>query len=122
MTFVESRKGKLFNKYGGIAAFVDHYAPIHLNGELFQKMVRTLDCETLVRGEKCNLCSKYRRTLRVLQDRWSKRSSDELSNSSSHTNNRYLNTPERLAKVTKLRQHAKNAEMRLISLKKGYVI
>ena len=66
---------------------------------------------------KCSLCSAYRRTLHVLQDRWSKLSSDELSSSSSHTNNRYLNTPERLAKVANLRQRVKNAENEVIKLK-----
>ena len=71
VTFVDSRKGKLFNKSGGVAAYVDHYAPVHLNEEMFQKTVHTSDCEMLVCGQKCNLCSSYRRTLHVLQDRWS---------------------------------------------------
>ena len=71
----------------------------------------------LVHGEKCMPCSTYRRTLCVLHDRWSKRNSDELSSSSSHTNNRYLNTPERLPKVTKLRQRVKNAENEIARLK-----
>ena len=117
VTFVDSRKGKLFNKSGGIAAYVDHYAPVYLNEEIFHKTVRTSDCEMLVHGQKCDLCSSYRRTLRVLQDRWSKRSSDELSSSSSHTNDRYLNTPEKLAKVANLRQRVKNAENEVMRLK-----
>ena len=63
VTFVDHKKGKLHNKTGNIAAFVNH--------------------------------------LRVLQDRWSNRS-DELSSSSSHANNRYLNTPEKQAKFVSL--------------------
>ena len=49
--------------------------------------------------------------------RWCKRDSDELSSSSSHTNNRYLNTPEKFAKVTKLRQQVKSAENEVTRLK-----
>ena len=71
----------------------------------------------LVHGEKCKLCSTYRRTLRVLQDRWSNHSSEELSSSSSHTNNRYLNTPEKNAKFSSLRQRVKNAENELTRLR-----
>ena len=62
VTFVESRKGKLFGKSGDVSAFVDHYAPVKVNGEIFQKTVRTSGCEMLVHGEKCNFCSSYPRT------------------------------------------------------------
>lgn len=117
LSFVESRKGKLCNKSGGVVAFTDHYAPVRLNGETFQSTVRTTNCELLVHGEKCKPCSLYRKTLRVLYDRWCKRNSDELSSSSSHTNNRYLNTPEKLAKVTNLRQRVRNAEVEISKLK-----
>ena len=41
INYVDGRKGKLYNKPGGVAAYVDKYAPIHLNGETFQKTVRT---------------------------------------------------------------------------------
>ena len=85
--YVEGRKGKLNNKSGGASAFIDQYAPIHLNGETFRITVCTSECEMLVHGDKCKGCSAYRRTLRVLQDRWSKHSSDGFSSSSSHTNN-----------------------------------
>ena len=104
------------DKSGGVATFVDQYAPIHLNGETFQKTVRTSGCEMLVHGEKCKMCSTYCRTLHVLQHQWSKRSSDELSSSS---NNQYLNTPEKLAKVANLRQQVRNAENEVIRLKES---
>ena len=56
VNYVDSRKGKLHNKSGGIAAFVDEYAPILLHGETFQT-VRTSGCEMLVRSDKCSTCS-----------------------------------------------------------------
>ncbi len=77
-------------------------------------MVRNIN---LVHGEKCKPCLSYRRTLRVLHDRWCKRDSDQISSYNSHTNNRYLNTPERPYKVRKLRQCVKNAECEVSRLK-----
>ena len=47
LAFVDSRKRKLLNRSGGITAFVDHYAPVHLNEETSEKTVRTLECEML---------------------------------------------------------------------------
>ena len=54
VNYVDSRKGILHNKSGRVAAFVDQYAPVHLNGETFQKTVRTSECEMLVHGDKCS--------------------------------------------------------------------
>ena len=82
VNFLNFRKGKLYNKAGKVSAFVDHYAPVHLNGEIFESTVRTSQCEMLVHCEKCKPYYTYRRTLRVLHDRWSNRSCDELSSSS----------------------------------------
>ena len=117
LSFVESKKGKLCNKTGGVAAFADNNAPLCLNGETFGRTIRTANCELLVHGEKCKPCSLYRRTLHVLYDGWCKSNSDELSSLSSHTNNRYLNTPEKIAKVTNLRQRVQNAEKEISVLK-----
>ena len=41
IVFADSRKGKFIGKDGSIAAFLDHYAPVSTNGELFSKTVRT---------------------------------------------------------------------------------
>ena len=46
VTFVDSKKGKLINKSGGIAVFVDHYAAVHLNGRHFRK-------QYVLRNAKC---------------------------------------------------------------------
>ena len=82
VTFVDHKKGKLHNRTGKVAAFIDSYAPVHLHGEIFEKTVRTSEYEMLVHGDKSKPCSAYRQTLCVLQDRWSNCSSDELSSSS----------------------------------------
>lgn len=78
-----------------VAAFTDSYALVHLYGETLEITVRTSECEMLVHEEKRKPCFTYRRTLRVLQDKWSNCSSEELSSSSTPTNNRYLNMPQK---------------------------
>ena len=116
--FVSKRKGKLLNRSGDVAASIDEYAPVCLNGEMFQKTIRTSQCELIVHGQKCRSCTNYRRTLRVLCDRWLKRDSEEVSSSSSHTNNRYMNTPEKVAKMEKMRCNIKIAASEIRRLRK----
>ena len=41
----------------------------------------------------------------------------DVSSSSSHTNVRYLNTPEKLAKMTNLKKRVKSAEIEITRLK-----
>ena len=117
LVFADSRRGKFIGKDGSITAFVDDYAPITTNGEIFLRTVRTSNCELLVHDQKCKSCIAYRRTLRVLHSRWSVRNSADISSSSSHTNNRYLNTPEKCVKISKLKQRVKIAESEVVRLK-----
>lgn len=76
VAFVESRKGKHCNRAGDVVAFIDHHAPVCLNGESFPCTVRNMKCDMLVHGGKCRACSVYRRTLGILHDRWCKRDSE----------------------------------------------
>lgn len=105
--FVSKRKGKLLNRSGAVAATIDEYAPVHLNGEMFQKTIRTMQCELLIHTQKCRSCVNYQRTLRILCDRWSRRDSEELSSSSSHTNIRYMSTPEKSTKLGNMSRRIK---------------
>ncbi len=114
--FVTNRKGKLLNRKGDIAATIDEFATVKVNGELHEQTIRSANCQLLVNDQKCISCTRYRRTLRVLHSRWSKRESDEVS-SSSHVNNRYLKTPQKLTKLSNMRQRIKNAEATISWLK-----
>ena len=71
--FADSRRGKFIGKDGSVTAFIDDYAPITTNGEIFLRSFRTSNCELLV--QKCKSCITYRKTLRVLHSRWSVRNS-----------------------------------------------
>ena len=113
VTFCLAKKGKFTSKHGEEVAYVDSYLPIFLNGESYLQTVRTKDCELLVRTSKCAACKKYRKTIRILYNRWKQRDSESFSDSSCNTNNRYLNTPEKLMKLKNLRMRSKAAEAKV---------
>ena len=62
--FASARKGVLKSYDGSVAASLDDYAPVVLNGITYMQTIRTTSCEWLVHGVKCASCQKYRSTLR----------------------------------------------------------
>ncbi len=111
--FCKAKKGKFTSRDGKEVAFLDDYLPISLNGQAHLQTIRTKECDVLVRGVKCVACKNYRRTIRLLCNRWHKRNSDSMSDSSCHTNHRFLTTPEKHHKLKKLRKRARSAEAEL---------
>ena len=111
-----SRKGVFKSQDGSATATLDNYAPVKLNGEIFAQTVRTVACEMLVAEAKCVSCATYRATLRKLYSRWSVPRADEISDPSSHANERYLNTPEKKAKLDKMKKRAQAAEREVRTL------
>ena len=99
---ITAKKGKVLSKDGKFVAYVDE-----VNGN---KTVRTCSCYN------------YRSNLRAMYSKWSKRQavagSVQMSDSSSsHTNNRYLNTPEKKMKVDDLKKRVHAAEASVKRLK-----
>ncbi len=71
-SFVEigvASKGMLKRKDGQCGSFVDEYAPVLLNGEMYPRTLRTSACELLVNSSKCEHCIWYRSYLRKLYAR-----------------------------------------------------
>ena len=62
----QARKGKFKSTSGSLVAFVDDYCPISLNGEMYDSTIRTVKCEMLVNGVKCESCKKYQSILFVI--------------------------------------------------------
>ena len=80
---------------GSVRAYQDSYYPVTLNGKLFMTTVRASACELLVGGSKCLHCRKYRPVLRALSRKLGKNRETSATQASSHTNYRYLSTPEK---------------------------
>ena len=87
---VAAKKGKIISPDRKITAYVDD--------DTGTKTVRTADCELICLSTKCESCKVYRANLRTMYNRWSKQRNIDGSDTSSHTNDRYLNTPEKKAK------------------------
>ena len=51
---------------GNLVALVDESYPVVLNGEEYTSTIRTVKCEMLVNGVKCESCKDYRSTLRAI--------------------------------------------------------
>ena len=113
-----AKKGLFKSRTNTATALLDNYAPVVLNGEPFTETIRTVACEMLVQGVKCSSCKSYRATLRKIYSRWSSREPSSFTETTSHVNERYLNTPEKKAKMMKMKKRVHSAESEIIKLQK----
>ena len=96
-----SHKGKLVSVSGEVVGFLDDHIPANVNGSTFSKTVRTVACDVLVHGAKCDTCKEYRPQLRAMYSRWSRKACT-TSTPPKFGNNRYLNTPQKQRKLKSL--------------------
>ena len=66
-------KGKFSSADGRVVAYEDTEFALSLNGEVFDRTIRTTDCDIIVQEEKCPSCRSFRPTLRAMHSRWSKK-------------------------------------------------
>ncbi len=109
VSMLSSKKGKVVSPDESIAAYVDE--------ELGSKTVRTTGCEFVSTNIQCERCSSYRTNLRAMYSRWSKGPSFDGSDTSNHTNERYLNSPQKKMKMTSLKKEAVAAKAAVKRLK-----
>lgn len=108
ISMFKARKGKIFSSSGNVVAFLDSH---------IQVTIRTVSCQLLSTFKKCPSCTAYRNTLRAMYSGWSKRSSSDFSDVSSHTNDHYLSTPEKIFKMSNLKRKVKSVEKQVRTLK-----
>ncbi len=88
-----------------------------LNGQHYSKTVRTSECDIMSHNLKCASCSDYRATLRSIYHRRNKQNVNQPETAShlhnydggahKFTNNKYLSTPEKVAKIDSLQKKGK---------------
>ena len=119
MRMILSKKGKITSSVGEVAAYVDN-AHIELNGDVYTQTIRTSNCELISHSVKCSSCTKYRPMLRSMYHSWNKRQTQDVGAAAGETrkftNERYMNTPEKRAKIDSLRKRAYTAEQRVTKL------
>lgn len=115
---LKARKGKIVSNRGNeTVAYVDA-CPVKLNGTNYLETVRSSNCQFIGNFAKCDACRGYRTNLRTMYNRWQKKKAVDVSSASSHTNERYLNTPGKKAKLSKLRNKARAAKEEVKKLRK----
>lgn len=113
VSMVKAKKGKVSSLGGSVVAVLDNI-PVEFSGNKYSSTIRTAKCEILSKTDKCSVCTRYRASLRSMYHRWNKHT--PAGPSSVYTNERYLNTPEKSAKIDKLRTRARKAEQTVRSL------
>ena len=88
----KGKKGRFLLTQGMLVAFEDEGFAVDLNNKKYTRTIRTSQCDILIHGDKCGP------TLRAMQSHWSKKPQSPKT-PMKFTNNRYLNTPEKLKKL-----------------------
>ena len=120
VSLVEARKGKIQRgTCNEESAVIDEY-PVELNGQVYFKTVCSANCEILVHEVKCDACKAYRPNLRSLRSRHKKQinlTPTKRTSAVSRVNFRYLNTPEKVARLSSCSTEAKVAKKEIKRLK-----
>lgn len=116
--FVDMLKDKNGVTKGNSATVLDDYCDVTIEHTSYNVTIRHNDCNILVADSgRCPTCTAYRSTLRALYSRYIKRGSNpQHSSPKSHTNFRYLRTPERLKRFKTMKARAKAATRKVTSL------
>ncbi len=112
---IRAKKGKIMSSNGESVAFLDS-SPIELNGTTYLETIRTSRCQIIGHFTKCDDCKRYRDNLRAIYNRWTKKSSVNIS-ISSHINERYLDTPQKTSKISKLRNKVRTTKEQIKKLR-----
>lgn len=110
------RKGKFLSTDGRVVAYEDAGFAVSLNGEVFDRTIRTTDCDVIFHEGKCLSCQSFRPTLRAMHSRWLKRPRSPKTPQKS-TNHCFLNTPEKLKRIEKLQARTSLLEKEVKVLK-----
>jgi len=116
---VLSKKGKIISPNGKVVAYVDNCIT-KVDGQIFLNTIHTSECELLCTSMKCAFCKAYRTDLRAMHSRWLRSLCDRSRiDTSSHTNDRYLSSPQRNAKIDTLwnRMHVAEEEVKRLEEK-----
>ena len=108
---VKSRNGHLLNSSGQVAAYLEGGYQISHNNNTFTETVRPSTCLILTEKNRCDHCTQYRSTIRAIYYRWSKQQHESLAvNTSSHVNERWLNTEQRDMKASQVKCRLRKTE------------
>ena len=73
--------------------------PFATGGQAFATTIRTTGCEILTKKGRCEVCKAYQRTLLTMASKEVMKGKHDVTNPESHTNCRYLSTPEKVQRA-----------------------
>ena len=112
VNMIKAKKGKILSVKGDVTSYLDEN-PVEFNGKKYALTIRTANCNIIAAG-RCSACKKYRANLRSIYKQWTKLCT---ASASSHCNERYLKTPEKREKISKLRSKVNALDKRISRLK-----
>ena len=92
-----------------VRATLDSSYPVTFEDHIYESSIRTTECQVLTDSLVCFSCKAFRPVLHSMYSRWL-RSSNKENVESKFTNNRYLHSPQKDAKLKKLQERAVVAE------------
>ena len=116
ISMAKHKEGKFMSQSGDVTAYLDSNAAVELNGQTYCKTIRSSSCHLLINSSKCPECVRYRSTLWSMHHKWQKcqKLSTTLTTSThSHTNERWLNSPQIRAKAAQLQERVRSTEKRV---------
>eukprot|EP00731_Ephydatia_muelleri_P010173 Em0005g759a len=119
LELADARKGIFHSPSKNMVAFIDSFFPVMFEDEMYSRTLRCNECELLVTNNRCDTCKQYRCTLRALHSQWLRQQKKTANHASisSHTNFRYLKTPERQQRIRRLRNEIVNKRKEVERLK-----
>ena len=118
VSMVQAKKGSIVSPDGKVVACLDQYTPLIVEDTCYSATVRTKSCEVLTTSYKYSSCKAYRSNLHAIYNRWCKRSvTPSTDDTSSHSNHRYLGSPQKKRKMLRLRQRVHSIEKTVDRLK-----
>ena len=116
ISMAKHKKGEFMSQGGDVKAYLDSNAAVELNGQTYSETIRSSRCHLLISSGKCPECVGYRSTLRSMHHKWQKGqklSTSQATSMHSHTNERWLNSPQLRAKASQLRERVRSTEKKL---------
>lgn len=109
----ETRKGKFLSPNKELVCYLDDYC-VNKDGKPYPCTIRHVKCELLVKDALCLVCHKYRSNLRAMYSSYTKKKNVVTC---SKTNLRYLHSPQKRARMLRMKAVLLNKERQISRLR-----
>ena len=115
VAMAKSHNGKFLSPKKDLVCYLDSYSSVEQNGIIYPCTVRHAKCELLVKEKVCIVCNNYRSNLRAMYSNFTK--NNNTVSVASRRNIRYMSSPQKRAKMLKMKAVLFNRQRQLKRLK-----